>query len=94
MKWNPLRKAVSYINMLKAAEQVVGNKGAPGIDQMTVDELPPYLKTHYSELAGSILNDSCRPKPVRRVEIPKPNGGVRLLGVPTVIDRMVQKAAA
>jgi group II intron reverse transcriptase/maturase len=87
-------KAVEHDNMLRAARQVVGNKGAPGIDQMAVDELLPYLERHYRELVGSILNDSYRPRPVRRVEIPKPDGGIRLPGVPTVIDRMVQQALA
>ncbi|MDR1040701.1 MAG: hypothetical protein LBR80_11170 [Deltaproteobacteria bacterium] len=91
---NLLRKAVTLANLRGAAEQVVGNKGAPGIDGMTVDELLPYLAKHSGGLVGSILNDGYRPRPVRRVEIPKPDGGVRLLGVPAVIDRMVQHAVA
>lgn len=89
-----LQKVVAPHNMRSAAEQVVRNKGAPGIDGMAVDELLPYLKKHYHELVGRILNDGYRASPVRRVEIPKPDGGKRLLGIPTVIDRMVQQAIA
>ncbi len=59
---------------------------------MTVDEMLPYLKEHKEELLQSIRGGCYKPKPVRRVEIPKPDGGVRLLGVPTVIDRMIQQA--
>jgi retron-type reverse transcriptase len=59
---------------------------------MTVEELQPYLMAHYWELNDSIRGGWYKPKPVRRVEIPKPDGGKRLLGVPTVIDRMVQQA--
>jgi group II intron reverse transcriptase/maturase len=89
-----LDKVLAYSNMLEAAEHVIRNKGAPGVDGMTVDELLPYLETHYRELVGRILDKTYRPEPVRRVEIPKPDGGVRLLGIPAVIDRMVQQAVA
>jgi group II intron reverse transcriptase/maturase len=78
--------------MFKAQERVITNKGAAGIDGMTVDELNGYLIKHYLELSESIRGGWYKPKPVKRVEIPKPDGGVRLLGVPTVIDRMVQQA--
>jgi group II intron reverse transcriptase/maturase len=81
-------------NLNRAYQKVVSNKGAPGVDKMEVKDLLPYLKTHKDELTGSIRNGSYRPKPVRRVEIPKPDGGVRLLGVPTVVDRMVQQAVS
>jgi group II intron reverse transcriptase/maturase len=81
-------------NLDRAYRKVKENKGAPGIDKMTVEELLPYLKRHKDEIVGKILNGSYRPKPVRRVEIPKPDGGVRLLGVPTVLDRFVQQATA
>jgi group II intron reverse transcriptase/maturase len=81
-------------NLNEAYQKVKGNKGAPGVDNMTVDELLPYLKRHKDEIIGKIRNGSYRPKPVRRVEIPKPDGGVRLLGIPTVMDRFVQQAIA
>jgi retron-type reverse transcriptase len=68
------------------------NRGLPGIDGMTVDGLNGYLIKHYRELSGSIRGGRYQPKPVKRVEIPKPEGGKRLLGIPTVIDRMVQQA--
>jgi group II intron reverse transcriptase/maturase len=78
--------------MFNACERVVSNGGAAGIDGMTVEELQPYLMKHYRELEMSIGGGWYKPKPVRRVEIPKPDGGKRQLGVPTVIDRMVQQA--
>jgi group II intron reverse transcriptase/maturase len=79
-------------NMFDAHERVISNRGASGIDGMTVDELNEYLIKHYRELSESIRGGWYKPKPVRRVQIPKPDGGIRLLGVPTVIDRMVQQA--
>jgi group II intron reverse transcriptase/maturase len=78
--------------MFDAQERVRANRGSAGIDGMTVDELQDYLIKHYLELCESIRGGWYKPKPVRRVEIPKPDGGKRLLGVPTVIDRMVQQA--
>jgi len=79
-------------NMFKALARVRGNKGAPGIDNMTVDQLPGYLKRHWLKIRESLLNGSYKPFPVRRKEIPKPDGGVRLLGIPTVLDRLIQQA--
>ena len=79
-------------NMYEARERVIKNKGAAGIDGMTVRELSVYLIKNYRELCESIRGGWYKPQPVRRVEIPKPDGGVRLLGVPTVIDRTVQQA--
>jgi group II intron reverse transcriptase/maturase len=79
-------------NMFTAQERVVRNRGSAGIDGMTVEELQPYLIKNYRELEMSIRGGWYKPKPVKRVEIPKPDGGKRLLGVPTVIDRMVQQA--
>ena len=81
-------------NLDRARRQVVANAGAPGVDKMTVEELLPYLEKHEDELIGRILVGSYKPMPVRRVEIPKPDGGIRLLGVPTVVDRMIQLAVA
>ena len=79
-------------NMFEAQERVIANRGSAGIDGMTVNELNDYLIRHYRELCESIRGGWYKPKPVKKVEIPKPDGGKRLLGVPTVIDRMVQQA--
>jgi group II intron reverse transcriptase/maturase len=78
--------------MFNACERVVKNGGAAGVDGMRVEELQPYLIKHYRELVMSIGGGWYKPAPVRRVEIPKPDGGMRQLGIPTVIDRMVQQA--
>jgi group II intron reverse transcriptase/maturase len=87
-----LEKILHRSNLNAAYKRVKQNGGAAGIDGMTVGEMLPYLKEHKEELIASIKGGWYKPKPVRRVEIPKPDGGVRLLGVPTVIDRMVQQA--
>jgi len=89
-----MRRIVSRENMVQAYKQVRKNGGAPGIDGMTLDGVKLYLSEHYESLIRSIEDGTYRPLPVRRVEIPKPDGGVRLLGVPTVIDRTVQQAVA
>ena len=78
--------------MLQALKRVEGNKGAPGIDGKTVGNLRPYIKEHWGEIKESLLKGAYKPSPVRRVEIPKPGGGTRLLGIPTVIDRLIQQA--
>ena len=77
-------------NLKKALARVRRNKGAPGVDGMTVDELGDHLKAHWPEIRSRLLAGSYTPQPVRRVEIPKASGGVRLLGVPTVADRIAQ----
>ena len=79
-------------NMNKAYKRVKANKGAPGIDGMTIEESLPYLRKQKDELIGRILRGKYTPSPVKRVEIPKPDGGVRKLGIPTVIDRIIQQA--
>ena len=80
-------------NCKQALERVKANKGSPGVDGMTVDELPEYLKQHGLEIGEQLRNGTYQPKPVRRVEIPKPDGqGVRKLGIPCVLDRFVQQA--
>ena len=81
-------------NLLAAIERVERNGGAPGIDGMTVKELRPNLKEHWLEIREALDQQTYRPKPVKRVEIPKPDGGVRLLGIPTVMDRFLQQAIA
>jgi RNA-directed DNA polymerase len=79
-------------NCLQALKRVKSNKGSPGIDGMTVDDLSAYLKEHWPAIREQLLAGTYKPHPVRRVEIPKPDGGVRQLGIPTVLDRMVQQA--
>jgi RNA-directed DNA polymerase len=79
-------------NCLQALKRVKSNKGTAGIDGMTVEQLPGHLKEHWPAIREQLLNGTYRPQPVRRVEIPKPDGGVRKLGIPTVLDRMVQQA--
>ena len=81
-------------NLFQALKRVEGNGGAPGIDGMTVQEMRPWLKEHWLEVRAALDEGSYQPSPVRRVEIPKPDGGVRLLGIPTVIDRLIQQAIA
>ena len=79
-------------NLNAALKRVEQNGGAPGIDGMPVQELRPYLKDHWSEIRVQLNAEQYHPQPVRRVEIPKPDGGVRLLGIPTVLDRFLQQA--
>ena len=79
-------------NCLQAYKRVKSNKGSPGIDGMTVEQLPGPLKEHWPAIREQLLAGTYKPQPVRRVEIPKPDGGVRKLGIPTVLDRMVQQA--
>ncbi len=74
-----------------AYKRVKQDGGAAGIDGMTVDEMLPYLKEHKEELLASIRSGRYKPQPVRRVEIPRPDGGIRLLGIPTVIDRWIRR---
>src|SRR3982075_1663957 len=79
-------------NLKAALRQVKGNKGSAGVDGITVDQLTDYLKQHWPVIREQLLNGIYEPKPVRRVEIPKPDGGVRKLGIPTVLDRFIQQA--
>src|SRR6266851_4292243 len=79
-------------NRREALKRVRANQGSPGIDGMTVEELPEYLEQHWPAIREQLLSGTYEPKPVKRVEIPKPDGGVRKLGIPTVLDRFVQQA--
>ena len=85
-------EVLSKDNLNQAYLQVTRNKGASGVDDMTCEEVKDYLKVHGNELISQIKRREYKPLPVRRVEIPKPNGGVRKLGIPTVIDRIIQQA--
>ena len=89
---NLLEQLLSRRNLNEAYKKVKQKGGAAGVDGMTVDEAAPYLKEHREEIIGRIVKGKYKPMPVRRVEIPKPDGGVRLLGVPTVVDRIIQQA--
>lgn len=79
-------------NLWEALKRVRSNKGAPGVDGMTVHKLPKYLKRHWPKIRDQLLAGTYQPQPVKRVEIPKPDGGVRKLGIPTVLDRFIQQA--
>ena len=89
---NLLERIVHRDNMNEAVKRVIKNKGSHGIDGMQVDELRPYLLEHGKDLVEMILKGSCKPNPVIRVMIPKPDGSKRALGIPTVVDRVVQQA--
>jgi RNA-directed DNA polymerase len=89
-----LEKILHRDNMNLAYKRVKGNKGSHGVDGMTVHELLEFLKQNGDQLRQSILDGNYKPQPVRRVEIPKPDGGKRQLGIPTVVDRMIQQAIA
>jgi len=79
-------------NCKQALQRVKANKGSAGVDGMTVQQLPEYLKQHWPAIREQLLSGTYKPQPVKRVEIPKPDGGVRKLGIPTVLDRFVQQA--
>ncbi len=87
-----IEQMVETGNMRKAYERIVGNKGAQGIDKMTVEELQPYLTKHWLDVKARLVNGTYQPQAVRQVSIPKANGGERLLGIPTVLDRLIQQA--
>lgn len=87
-----LEKVLSKENLNRAYKQVYKNKGASGVDGVTVDELFAYIKEHKEEILWQIRNRKYKPQPVRRVYIPKENGKMRKLGIPSVIDRVIQQA--
>jgi len=87
-----LLEALTRQNLLKAMKRVKANKGAAGIDGMDIDQTVEYLKHHWSRIRSELLAGTYRPSPVRRVAIPKPDGGERELGIPTVVDRLIQQA--
>jgi RNA-directed DNA polymerase len=92
-QFGPLMEAiVERDNLKRALAQVRRNKGAPGVDAMSVDDLTSHLKDHWPTIRAQLLEGTYRPQPVRRVEIPKASGGKRALGIPTVLDRFIQQA--
>src|SRR5258708_12742112 len=86
-----MEQVVGRSNLNDAYRRVKTNKGSPGVDGMTTEGLYVWINRHREELIGSLLDGSYQPQPVRRVEIPKPGGGMRKLGIPTVVDRLVQQ---
>ncbi len=87
-----MEEVCEWENCKQALQRVKANKGSPGVDGMTVEELPDYLKQHGPEIGEQLRNGTYQPQPVRRVKIPKPDGGVRNLGIPSALDRFVQQA--
>lgn len=87
-----LEQILSRQNMMQAFKRVVANKGSHGVDKMPVEFLQAHLNENWLTIKEQILTGTYEPQPVRRVEIPKPDGGVRLLGIPTVTDRLIQQA--
>jgi RNA-directed DNA polymerase len=87
-----MEQVVERSNLWLAYQRVVQNKGAPGVDDLTVAEFKDWLKVHWPSVKEALLRGRYVPQPVRRVDIPKPTGGIRTLGVPTVLDRLIQQA--
>ncbi len=87
-----MSRVVERDNMQRAYSRVMKNRGAPGIDGMRCEDLKAWLKVNWSQVKRALLDGTYRPQAVRRVDIPKPQGGVRTLGVPTVVDRLIQQA--
>jgi RNA-directed DNA polymerase len=87
-----MEEVLERSNLKEALKKVKANKGSAGVDGMTVQNLPRYLMKHWPEHRDQLLNGTWQPQPVKRVEIPKPDGGVRKLGIPTVLDRFIQQA--
>ena len=79
-------------NLVRAWKRVRRNKGSPGVDGMTIDDAKDYLREHWPSIRSQLLDGTYQPQPVKRVEIPKPDGGIRKLGVPCVVDRLIQQA--
>jgi RNA-directed DNA polymerase len=87
-----MEAVVERSNLFRAYERVVENQGAPGVDGLTVSEFKPWLQRHWTRVKQDLLSGVYQPERVRKVEIPKPQGGVRMLGVPTLADRLIQQA--
>jgi RNA-directed DNA polymerase len=87
-----MEEVVARENLQAALRQVRSNHGSAGVDEMTVEELPAYLRMHWPQIREQLLTGQYEPQPIKRVEIPKPEGGVRKLGIPTVVDRFIQQA--
>jgi retron-type reverse transcriptase len=86
-----LERVLSRESMWRAYDRVVGNGGAPGVDGVTVDDLKPVLQARWEVIRKELLDGTYRPSPVRKLEIPKPGDGVRTLGIPMVVDRLIHR---
>jgi len=91
---NLMEQILSRENMQAAWKQVKANKGAPGVDEMTIQEFPEFAKTNWEKIRSALMENRYTPSPARRVEIPKPAGGTRPLGIPIVLDRVIEQAIA
>jgi RNA-directed DNA polymerase len=89
-----LERILSRANMEQAWKRVKANKGKPGVDGITIEQFPDHTRTHWKIIRESLKTGNCKPLPVKRVEIPKATGGTRQLGVPTVLDRLIQQSIA
>jgi RNA-directed DNA polymerase len=89
-----LERILSRANMQQAWKRVKANQGAPGVDDMVIDQFPVFARNKWPDIRESLLAGTYQPKPVKRVEIPKPTGGTRPLGIPAVVDRLIQQAIA
>jgi len=89
---NLMERIFAHENVARAWRRVKGNRGVAGVDGMTIDAYPAYAEAHWDEIRQTLLDGSYKPQPVRRVTIPKPSGGERLLGIPCVLDRVIQQA--
>ena len=87
-----MEKVCNRENLETAWKRVRSNKGSPGVDGMTIDDAKDYLREHWPSIRSQLLKGTYQPQPVKRIEIPKPDGGVRKLGVPCVVDRLIQQA--
>ena len=91
---NLMQAVLTPENLKRAWKQVKSNKGAPGIDRISLQDFPAHARVHWSGIRQALIDGSYRPQPVRRVTIPKPGGGERMLGIPTITDRVIQQAIA
>ena len=89
---NLLERVLSRDNVQKAWKRVKANKGVPGIDRMSIEDFPEFARAQWDNIRDSLMAGTYQPSPVKRVEIPKPTGGTRPLGIPTVLDRVIQQA--
>jgi RNA-directed DNA polymerase len=89
-----MARVLDPVNLRRAWKRVKANRGAPGIDGMRIEDFPEFARSHWAEIRQQLSNGHYQPRPVRRASIPKPGGGERLLGIPTVVDRVIQQAMA
>ncbi len=89
-----MEAVITRDNLMLAYQRVVENKGAAGVDNLSASALKPWLKAHWPSVREALITGSYLPRRIRKVDIPKPNGGIRTLGIPTVVDRVIQQAIA